>query len=430
MAAETENYYDGTLQELVQQVDENEIVARITVNDETVDLTRKAELSMVTAIDASANQPTIFFRSRFCVLAVCDILDEDILDYSFRAIDGVDWNKVLPGEKETYPTTEPPTKEEFSKVRVVYNNVKSKKDKAAVERGMPKSGVQSYVTFKQKWQLWREFCPIYKAMNPNMSNKTLMDLVTSELKLCTSVNAIWEVVESALKRHLAKLKKSARQQAKARSIDTELVNLVEEEKVTEDVVAKLSAAEAEAKRKVEEAKEQARADARNRNLRNRIINASKEQDKVHQEVKQAEKAKKALETKKKELKKQKATIVAQEPEVSSPARKKSRRSDTTLLNEAVTPRNLASLKGAAFMPPRKQDDGSLQAPGGEWIATSVDKVRLLSTLAQLLRDEGHLEPTIQFLPFMECIAAGDRPETQDFFDKVWVYIVALTIQVW
>ena len=154
MASDDETVLEATVESLVTAPDPNEIAARVTLGCESIDVTRKAKESMSTALDAMANQPTVFFKCEFAVRAVTEILGVDMLEYSMpqtsETLAAFDWEAVVAGRIDTYPQGESPTDTQFSKVRSVHTLVKEEKDAQAQAMGLPKSGVQSYCTYKQR----------------------------------------------------------------------------------------------------------------------------------------------------------------------------------------------------------------------------------------------------------------------------------------
>ena len=158
----TETDVEVEMEDLDTEQDDNETVLKLSYDGEELEVTRAAKKSMIVAIDASANQPTYFFKCRFVITVVCDILKLDIVQYSFPTEDddtpAFDWNEAVPGRTETYPVAKQPTAEEFAMVQMVYNEVVNKKDKIARKKfSMPKLGCQSYKTFKQKWSSSRRY---------------------------------------------------------------------------------------------------------------------------------------------------------------------------------------------------------------------------------------------------------------------------------
>ena len=104
---------------------DSDVLLMIHHHDRRIPVTRKAKKSMEIAIETSSNQPNYFFKAHYVLRAVCDILDMELVDYSFR--DGAnenavfDWKKAVPGRQLTYPKSVDPSKEEFDEVKEVYN---------------------------------------------------------------------------------------------------------------------------------------------------------------------------------------------------------------------------------------------------------------------------------------------------------------------
>ena len=238
---------EATAQRVGDEPDPNEHVIEIQYGDGRLLVTRKAKQSMSMAVDASSNQPTLFFKSLYVIHAVCDILGLDMLQYSFPQtmgeINNFNWNAAKPDDKSTYPTGIQPSDEEFEKVRSVHKLVKGEKDEEARSCGRPKSGVQSYITVKQKWKLWRDICALYRMMNPALARHVLLDLITAELKLCKSMQELERALEVAVKQHIERLKRQARKRRAQTDINIQLAEATRKEQE-----AKKSVEEAEAER--------------------------------------------------------------------------------------------------------------------------------------------------------------------------------------
>jgi hypothetical protein len=156
----------------------DEVVMIVKYGSETLDVTRRAKNSMKTAIKVNANQPTIYLRCHHSVKAVVvEILGYNMLQYTMPQtatnIAAFNWSNVIPGQKETYLKGESPTPDKFAKVQGVHSQVKKEKGEEARAMHMPKSGVQSYTTYKQRWQFWRDIFALYRHMNPTMPLQTV-----------------------------------------------------------------------------------------------------------------------------------------------------------------------------------------------------------------------------------------------------------------
>lgn len=218
---------------LMEDADLTQNAVEITFGHNKILVTLAAKQSMSTAIDAMSNQPTTYFKCRFAVKAVTDILGVDFLNYSMPQGDELDcdWDDVIPGRKDTYPTGKDPTESEFATVRSVHALVKGEKDEEAKRMGLPKSGVQSYITYKQRWKQWRDIFGVYGRMNRGMDLKVLDDLVMGRLKLCKSIGEIDEMIAEDIKKYKAKLYRESRKRKQARELQEQLAakELEEEE---------------------------------------------------------------------------------------------------------------------------------------------------------------------------------------------------------
>jgi hypothetical protein len=142
---------------------------------------------------------------------VTKILGVDMLEYSMPQtadyMESIDWTKVTPGRKETYPEAVPPSDADFKVVKTVHEAVRKENDAAAIANGLPKSGVQPYNTYKQRWKQWRDIMAVFCTMNPTYDLALVEATARGCLKLCKSENAVLEVIEEEVKKHIAKIKR-------------------------------------------------------------------------------------------------------------------------------------------------------------------------------------------------------------------------------
>ena len=193
----------------------------------------RAKESMGSALDAVASQPTVFFRCHCAVKAVTDVLGVDMLEYSMpqtqEELDEFDWDNLTPGRKETYPTVSQPSEEDFEKVRSAHQFVKKEKDTQARAMGLPKSGVQSYCTYKQRWKQWQDLCAVYRHINQAVDLSLVQTIMAGRLKLCNSLNAIDDVVQEDLVKYINKCKREAKKEEEKKAIQDVLIVIIEEE---------------------------------------------------------------------------------------------------------------------------------------------------------------------------------------------------------
>ena len=227
------------LEQLVDKPDESETIINIAYDggQKTLALTRKAKQSMCASLDASSNQPTAFFRWRYVGQAVSDILGIDFLEFCFSYLpEDINWDTIVPGQKDTYPKAQTPSEDTFKIVRTVHLLVQEEKDEEAKANGLPKSGVQSYITYKQKWKYWRDLCVLFLAMNQGMAHQTILDLMTGLLKLCNSMDALDDVVKVEVKKFKDKLKRQERKRAAKVAIEAQLSEAKQKEEEVEQSV--------------------------------------------------------------------------------------------------------------------------------------------------------------------------------------------------
>ena len=226
-------------EQLVDKPDESETIINIAYDggQKTLALTRKAKQSMCASLDASSNQPTAFFRWRYVGQAVSDILGIDFLEFCFSYLpEDINWDTIVPGQKDTYPKAQTPSEDTFKIVRTVHLLVQEEKDEEAKANGLPKSGVQSYITYKQKWKYWRDLCVLFLAMNQGMAHQTILDLMTGLLKLCNSMDALDDVVKVEVKKFKDKLKRQERKRAAKVAIEAQLSEAKQKEEEVEQSV--------------------------------------------------------------------------------------------------------------------------------------------------------------------------------------------------
>jgi len=166
---------------LLEEEDETEDAVRIVCMGKTLIVSLEAKQAMGVAIDASSNRPTIFYRMDFVVRAACKTLALEYLEHLMlqdaETMDNFDWSEVIVGVKSTYPKCTDPTDNEHAKVRSLCNLQKEEKDAQARKLGQPKSSVQSYITFKQRWRQMRSLFAVCHCMQPTTPLQQVYDFV-------------------------------------------------------------------------------------------------------------------------------------------------------------------------------------------------------------------------------------------------------------
>ena len=423
------------LEELVEKPDSNELVLRVKLGDKTLNISRKAKESMSSALDASRNQPTPYFKYRYVGMSVADCLGLSLVDMFFpetaAEIEAIDWNKVVPGDASTYPKAADPSPETFKLVRTVHEAVKAEKDAQAIANGQPKSDIQNYITYKQKWKIWRDLCTLFKAMNPSMTNETVLDLMAVELKCKKTWEILLERLHELVKKHINKLVRETRKKAEQADIDRQLAEAAQrEEQVKKDKeMAEQAQEEAlEEKRKAatdpdvpgarSRSQRKAARDARIRDANDRIEEVSKEVVDLSKEEDNLKRKINSLKSKKREIN--------QRPEAEQPRTKKTKkRNDTTLLALEPTPRQKAE-RDDAYKPPTKVSSTQYDPPGKKWAEEKVNTWNLLKSLSGYLTEDGLIEPPLSFHMVMEFIGPANNGKLS-FNERVFVYVVALTL---
>ena len=437
MSGETDNQ-PLAAQLVAEEPDENETILEIEYGGgtKTLAVTRKAKKSMAASVDASANQPTLFFRWRYVGQAIADILKRTLVDFSFaEQPNNIDWDAVLPGHKDAYPKAATPDEDTFGIVQTVHILVKKEKDADARAIGLPKSGVQSYITYKQKWKSWRDVCYLFHAMNKEMAPETILDLIQGLLKLCASKEAIDEVICCEVKRYKERLKREARKRAAAEVIDTALDKLVRDEERADRAVeiAMEFHGQALEKRREFQVKEYEGSRTQRKTARAAALKAVEEEETIaFEDLEKAQQEQQVLSERKRELEQQKQQASLPLPAEPRPTRrKKAKRTNIALLNEKPTPREKVNQEGDGWKPPMKVGSrAKYDDPGNKWRAESETKVQLLVSLAHHLQTEGKIQQPMTFIQVMEFIGADQRERDDEAFDfsaKVFAYIVALTL---
>lgn len=428
-----------TSKALIGAPDLTQPVMQVDVGPEVFQVTLQAKQSMCNAIDATANRPTVFFKCKFTIASVAEILGVDWLEYSMpqtrEELLNFDWNGVEPGRKETYPPLIQPADKEFERIRTVYQAVKEEKDAAARAIGQPKSGVQSYITFKQRWRQWRSIMAVYRWTEPTMDLATVEAKAMGRLKLCKSEDKMEEEIANDVKAHIAKLK---RERAKQHD--------------SEDIQKKLDAVQAEQEAAAEQerqaAVERERVEEEKRAIRDQQFEGSRQQAKESREAAMAAKEKEIQLAKKTQvdaakaaqdkLKQQEALSKQKEKNKErdaidlnpAPKKKRSKKNDVSLLDGESTPRARAAARGDEWMPPSKTNTGHLivyDPPGDKWKKEKTTDLLLLSALRNTLKAEGLLGQPMTFSTLMEFIDADDEDLDLEFEDKVFIYLVALIL---
>ena len=423
---------------LLEPEDETEDAVRIVCMGKTLIVSLEAKQAMGVAIDASSNRPTIFYRMDYVVKAACKTLSQDYLEHLMpqdaETMDDFDWSVVIVGFKSTYPKRTDPTDEEYAKVRSLYNLEKEEKDAQARKLGQPKSSVQSYITFKQRWRQMRSLFAVYRYMQPTTPLQQVYDYVVFRVKLKPSIDKIYEEavnedLHKFLKRRNSGDRKNQRQQEIQKDLDKAKADKLKAaaeaqkqeaaiEKAKQDLADLKNVPFEGTKRQAASARKAARTELRHAA---KVAKASAKENKIRE---------KALEKEEKQLAKLKE-VVQDEPaaneEAQDPPKKKLKRNDTGLLDMAINPRKKVELEGDGWKPPtRKEDTTSIDfdPPGAKWKATSLEKLNLLLSIGRDLQAEGLMAQRVMFTNLMEHI---DGTADLDFNARVFLFVVGLIV---
>lgn len=429
---------------LVEEPDPKEIVLRIKAEEDTIDISRETKQAMVTAIEINANQSTLFFKCLYVITAACKMLNVDLYAYCFpqtdEALEEFDWNEVVPGRIETYPKGVKPTTRDFVMVAALHGICKEEKDKEAIALGFPKSGVQSYITFKQKWNHIRFWCSVYRHMNPTMNPETVLALMQVELKLCTSVVKIEEAIKDSITKHIVKLKREAKKIREQKEVEVQLNQVLEDERQADEELQEVVDLEAElAKEREEVVDESAQIVHGTRRQREQrkaaaLLDIQRKEQEVQEGKTKTQQLKEELAEKKQELQKRKAIselplAVKMNKKNNKPV-KVAKRHDKVRLNEAITPRKVYGLDGPDWKPPTRTAEGIFEGPGERWEQKSCGKIHLLIQLSRFLKEAGLVELPPTFETVMEFIGADSDTGEKNlaFFDRVFIHLIALMLK--
>lgn len=432
----------GKATSLVKSPSDDDQVIRVVFDGNdgkpTFFVTEKARKSMSSSMDAMANQPTIFFKMDFIMQAVADAIEKDKVEISFphtpEQVQAFDWDNVIIGRKDTYMAQIKPDKDVFTKVHAVHIAVKDEKDKQAKKMGLPKSGVQAWSTYYQRWREWRELCAVYRSMYPDETKEMVYDRIKGRCKLLSSLDKIYtDAVAIDMKRHLDKLKREDRSARVAGKIEVEI------EKTEADKEA-ATAQEATAESNLEQLQQEltALSTAQYAGSKKEKAKARRDDKKEkNNQIKAAKKAKAKASKTAKEKEKQAKSLKRQAEEIAeaaavkdTPKKPKYRRNDISMLDVDPVPSKRVELDGDNWKPPirnkGKKGPVAYNRPGNKWAEESRRKVLLLFALARALASDGVMQPPMTFHTLMEFIEPNCAYQF-NFDGRVFIYLVALIV---
>jgi len=429
----------GRATSLVQDPAADEQVIRIDYDGgkQSVFVTQKAKKSMSCSMDAMANQPTIFYKMDFIMQAVADAIEEDKIDISFpqtpEALQEFDWNDVIIGRKDTYFKQTQPEAEAFTKVHAVHTAVKAEKDEEARAMGLPKSGVQAWSTYYQRWREWRELCAVFRSLYPNETKEMVYNRIKGQCKMMSSLDKIYTgVVSLEIKRHLDRLKREDRKRRAVEKVEAELEKTEEDQ---EKAAAKIK--EAKAKQALLQQDLKNIKTAQYQGTKKSKAKAKKDDQKAKsEEIKKAKAAAVKASKLAKEKEKQVNALKRQAKEIEEAAalaplkKPKFKRNDISMLDMDPVPSKRVELDGDGWKPPIRNKDKkgpvAYHNPGNKWAAESKEKLNLLFAMARVLAADGVMQPSMTFQTFVSFVVPNCA-YTFDFNGRVFIYLVALIL---
>ena len=429
----------GRATSLVQDPSDDDQVIRIDYDGgkQSFFVTQKAKKSMSCSMDAMANQPTIFYKMDFIMQAVADAIDEDKIEISFpqtlETLQEFDWNDVIIGRKDTYFKQTQPEAEAFAKVRAVHAAVKAEKDAEARAMGLPKSGVQAWSTYYQRWREWRELCAVYRSLYPNETKEMVYDRIKGQCKGLSSLDKIYTgVVSLEVKRHLDRLKREDRKRRAVEKVEAELEKTEEDQGKAAAKIQEAKARQATLQQEMKNIKT-----AKYQGNKQSKAKAKKEDQKAKsQEIKDAKAAAAKASKLAKEKEKKVNTLKRQAQETEEAATKeplkkpKFKRNDISMLDMDPVPSKRVELDGDGWKPPMRNKDKkgpvAYHKPGTKWAAESKEKLNLLFAMARAATADGVMQPSMTFQTFIAFVTPNCS-YTFDFNGRVFIYLVALIL---
>ncbi len=440
MSENVEEPDPGRATSLVQDPAEDAQVFRIDYEGGKASffVTQKAKKSMACSMDAMANQPTIFFKLDFIMQAVADAVEEDKIEISFpqtpEKLQEFDWNDVIIGRPETYFKQKKPEQDVFDKVHAIHTAVKAEKDEEAREMGLPKSGVQAWSTYYQRWREWRNLCAVYRSLYPNETKEMVYNRIKGQCKMMSSLDKIYtEVVSIEIKKHLDRMKREDRKRRAAEKIEAELEKTEEDKEKADAKIVEAKAKHASLKQDLKNLKKAKYAGSKAAKAKARKEDQLAKSKEIKEAKAAAAKASRVAKEKEKHantLKRQAQEVevaAAQEEPVKKP---KLKRNDISMLNMDPIPSKRVELDGDNWKPPMRNKDKkgpvAFRKPGNKWAAESTKQILLLFAMARALTADGATQQPMTFQTFVEFVAPN-CPYKFDFNGRVFIYLVALIL---
>lgn len=438
------------------ELDPNEVVMKITMaKGGTLKVKRSAKEAVSRSLESMKSQPTLFYKRRYSVFAVSQVLGVEFLEYAIPdldTLDPLDWT-INPERPRTWPKQASLDRLQWSKFRIVHEEILKEKDAEARADGLPKSGVQSCETYRQRFQEWRFMAGLYRRLFPRYTKQAVLDRMEASLKFCNGADAITE-------KHGVDILQAKREN-KAHEKQREQLD-AQKKKVEEDLKT-AAAAEANALKEALEAEQEKHAleqqaenmaaiatqtnqrETRKQEKKRKLEEAAKKEALQKQTEEQEAKRQRLLaesftrrqeaELLRKEQEKWQRQEVSPLPQHYAPPPKKrgrrAKKNDITLLEILNTPRDVMQQDGETWKPPMKVNSkkkNKYSAPGDDWEASSTFIIKLMARLCECLKADGILPEPMKFHTFMTAIGVDEATGSRvGFEDRVFMYLLALVL---
>ena len=438
-------------------LDPAQVVMEITMQKGgTIKVSRAAKEAVGRSMEAMKSQPTLFYRRRYAVFAVSQVLEKEFMEYAIPNLVDLKplvWVDINPERPNTWPKPNNLVKAEWAKFRVVHAEILKEKNAEAKADGLPKSGVQSCETYRQRFQEWRFMAAFYRRLYPRYTKQSVYDKMMGSLKFCNGADSIEEKITQDILEALKEAKTYQKQLDRTRQerarIEAELAEAAEAEASTR--------AEAEAAEKEKQALEEK---AKNISVAADPQSTTRRQKKRSQEEQAAEKER--LEEKKQEQEnkrqrllheskkqQQKTAQLQQEkqkwkalpevvPMLCTKKARKVKKNDIGSLEKINTPRDNMHQDGLQWKPPTFERESpndkkkKYTKPGAMWEKKSTGTMRLLGRLHDCLKMDEVISMPLKFHTLLSYLGVDDDDVKGNvsFNDRVFVYLIALVLNTY
>ena len=441
-------------------LDPNEVIMEIIMEKgDTLKVKRSAKEAVVRSLECMKSQPTLFYKRRYSVFAVSQVLGEEFLEYAIpdiTTLEPLDWTEINPERPVTWPKQAVLDRVQWSKFRIVHKEIVKEKDAEARADGLPKSGVQSCETYRQRFQEWRFMAGLYRRLFPRYTKQAVLDRMEASLKFCNGADTITGKIGVDV----------LQAQREIKAYDKQMERLDAQKKKVEEDLKTAAAAEANALKEAEDAQREKQAlehqaqsmaaaapaerDATRRETREQI-KKRKQEEAANKEA--LEKRTEEQEAKRQRLlatsdaHRQKAELLRKEQEKWQQAQapppqdfaplptrggRRVKKNDITLLETLNTPRDVMHQDGEEWKPPMKasskKNNNKYSEPGIDWEENSTSKIKLMARLCECLKADGILYEPMKFHTFMTAIGIDQVTGPRvGFEDRVFIYLLALVL---